>query len=664
MSDRPRPRWPTTVLPAVVGLAALCSVVPLPIWLVGTDPDGFLGAWSVWGWGGVVTAGIAAVLVILSRGAAVDALGRWWKHVVVTAPSRTFLPVVIVAFVGLSLLFTLFVFSGNPRNVDGFAQLFQARMFLAGRAWVAPPPEIGNFATLHMIVGPDRWFAQYPPGQSAVLAAGLAGGVWWLLNPLFGALLVVATYRVGRWACGESAGRLAALLTCVSPFALAVAGTEMNHLPAAALGVGAAACATSLNRDRWWPAALTAGAALGLMTAFRPLDAVAAAVPVGVIVFMTAAQRSKALLAIAIAGTVATIPTLWFNGATTGNWLEFGYSYLWGPNHSLGFHEVPWGIPLTFPRAIGLTALDLHQLNLYLVDFPFPIMLLTAAGYAVARRRLAERDVVPLVGVGALVGLLFFYWHRDVFYGPRFLYSVVPWLLVIVSRAAHLLVSPDRGRLWTGNALPIAVVTGAVVGLVMMSPSRIEAYRASTPALDLHPQRDARRAGIAHAVIVIPDGWGSRLIARMWAAGVPARRSTRLYAAIDACTLELVLDAAARTGVRDARLVAILDSLAALGQPGSPPGITDDNNLRLPAGAALPPLCVDELRTDQSGYLAFAPYLYLNTAHLDGEIIWARDLGRGNAALFERYRDRALYRYAPIEPGGAPRFTVIPRSGL
>ena len=29
----------------------------------------------------------------------------------------------------------LVVFAGNPRSVDGFAQLFHARMFLAGRLW-------------------------------------------------------------------------------------------------------------------------------------------------------------------------------------------------------------------------------------------------------------------------------------------------------------------------------------------------------------------------------------------------------------------------------------------------------------------------------------------------------------------------------------------------
>ena len=91
----------------------------------------------------------------------------------------------------------------------------------------------------------------------------------------------------------------------------------------------------------------------------------------------------------ALAGAICTVPTLWYNRETTGRWLEFGYIYLWGPGHSLGFHPVPWGIPLTPLRAVGLTGLDLHQLNRYLFDAPFPILVLVALG--LARRPPAAR---------------------------------------------------------------------------------------------------------------------------------------------------------------------------------------------------------------------------------------------------------------------------------
>ena len=61
---------------------------------------------------------------------------------------------------------------------------------------------------------------------------------------------------------------------------------------------------------------------------------------------------------------------------------------------------------------------------------------------------------------------------------------------------------------WTQNFL-VAVVTGVIA----IAPGRLRAYRNSNPTFELPPGPDARRAGIANAVAVLPDGWGTRLIA-------------------------------------------------------------------------------------------------------------------------------------------------------
>lgn len=660
-------RWPSIVVPAVAVLAAAWSLVPAGVWLAGAQLSYYGGAWQAWFWGTVVAGGVAGVVLLLTRGAAATRMLELWRRVAARPSAPWFVAAVSVLLAGAALGMCLAAFSGNPRNVDGFAQLFQARIFLAGRLWVPPPPagEIANFATLHMIVGPERWFSQYPPGQSLVLAGGLAAGAWWLLNPLFAVALVAGTYRSARWCAGESTARLASVLLVLSPFVVAVAGSEMSHLPAAALGMLAAAGATGAGRS-WRRAGLTSGALLGVLAAFRPLDAVAAAAPAALILLAAAppARRLAALLAAGAAGVLLTLPLLWYNAHTTGSWHEFGYVYLWGPNHSLGFHAVPWGVPLTPARAVGLTSLDLHQLDAYLFDAPFPALVLVAAAFIAGRRRLEARDAVPLAGAGALVALLFFYWHRDVFYGPRFLFTAVPWLLVLVARGLVLLRRAGREILpgvTAGHAAVFGFAAAMVLGLATVTPGRLAAYRRATPAFDLHPDRDARRAGIGHAVVVIPDGWGTRLIVRMWALGVPAPRSTRLYAAIDACTLEQALDRAAESGRAGAALVATLDTLAALGRPGVRTGATLDPNLRLPAEGDLAPACRDELARDSAGMLAFAPFLYLNRPLLDGDVVWARDLGPWNGALFSRYRDRALYRYDARGPGENPVFTPIAR---
>lgn len=640
-------------MPIGAALLAAWSVLPLSVPLVGTNPAILEETWALWGWGFAITAGITIVLHILTRGRAAHALEQFWTRIG-AIPRWLSLGILTLLFVALALAFTLIVFHGNARNVDGFAQLFQARIFLSGHLWLPPPRELASFATLQMILGPDRWFAQYPPGQPLVLAVGLAVGVWWLLNPLFAALLVVLTYRLASWVADDATGLVAAGVLCISPFALAVSGSEMSHLPAAVLGAGAAVAATRTHGRRAWLFAALAGGLLGVMTMFRPLDAVAAAIPVGVILLMAARRRIPAFGATALGGILCTLPTLAYNAATTGSWHTFGYTALWGPQHSLGFHPVPWGIPLTPGRAVGLTSLDLHQLNEYLLDLPFPVLVVLAAGLLLGRHRLGRRDAVPLVGVAALMGFLFFYWHRDVFYGPRFLFSALPWIVVLVARAFVLLgrVGAERPRL---AVLPMALVVGLIVGGVMLTPARLEAYRESTPMLDLHPDRAAAKAGLDHAVVLIPDGWGTRLIARMWGLGIPVRVSGRFYGAIDACTLELALDRADADSAARRALPATLDSLARLGRPGVPAGVTDDPALRLLPGVPLPAACADEVMFDRRGFLAFGPFLYLNTASLDGPIVWARDLRDRNGPLRRRYPDRAFYRYAPTSPGGAPR---------
>lgn len=660
-------RWPTIVLPAALALLAAWSLIPVGVWWAGVDFRYYAAAWQVWVWGTAIAVLLAVLALMLTRGRAAAALLELWRRYAADPSATGFVCIVAAILAGLALLMCLLAFSGNPRNVDGFAELFQARILLAGRLWAPPPPEVANFATLHVIFEP-RWFSQYPPGQSLVLAGGLALGAWWLLNPLFVVALVVATYRVGRWCADETAARLAVVLLCASPFVVAVSGSEMSHLPASALGMLAAAAATSVRPDRWMRGSVLAGIGLGAMAAFRPLDAVAAAVPVGLVLLLAASGRRRlaALAVTAMVGAISTLPTLWYNGQTTGRWLEFGYVYLYGPGHSLGFHPVPWGIPLTPLRAVGLTGIDLHQLNRYLFDAPLPILVLIALGLVAGRRHLAARDAVPLAGVLALVGLLFFYWHRDWFYGPRFLFSAVPWVVILLARS--LVVLRRSGReiypgVTSGHATAFAAGVVLLLGLVAITPDTVSAYRHATPVFDLHPDRAARRASIGHAVVVIPDGWGSRIIARMEALGVSPPRAMRLYAAIDACALEQALDATAldATGSARMRLVGTLDSLAALKAPGVRTGATEDPNLRLPTGSPLPGVCRAELARDSAGFLEFAPFLYLNRPLLDGDIVWARDLGPWNAALFARYPDRGLYRYAPREPGGRPVFVPLDR---
>ena len=657
----------------MLGIAAAWSLIPFGVWWAGASSQYYTAAWEAWLWGTLLVACVAAIALMLTRGRAAILLVDGWRRTVARQTSGRFVTLASVVLAALALLMCLVAFSGNPRNVDGFAQLFQARIFLAGRLWVPPPAELANFATLHMIVGPVRWFSQYPPGQSLVLALGLALGAWWLLNPIFVALLVVATYRTARWCADETTARLAVVLLCLSPFVVAVSGSEMSHLPAAALGMIAAAAAVSVaGRPLRGP--VIAGAVLGVLAAFRPLDAVAAAVPVALVLLLAAppGRRVPALAAAGVAGALFTLPFLWYNAHTTGSWHELGYNYLWGPSHSLGFHPVPWGIPLTPARAVGLTSLDLHQIDAYLFDAPFPVLLLVAAAFfagapprraegrrARRRRGRSRRAALLLLAPGRVLRTTIPV-HGGAVAGdpggprPR---AAAPLGQGSVPRRHQRtrgdvrLRRRDGGRSRCHHARPAVGVSPGDAGL-RSAPGPGRQAGGHSPGGDRDPGRLGVEAHRAHVGGGRPPFRGPR---------ASTQRSTR--APSSGHWTRAALDAARLGGE---------PLLGDAGFAGSSPparrsttGATLDPNLRLPDRTrTLAPACRAELARDSAGFLAFAPFLYLNRPLLDGDIVWARDLGPWNAALFARYADRPLYRYAPLERGGPPAFTPLQRPAV
>jgi hypothetical protein len=160
----------------------------------------------------------------------------------------------------------------------------------------------------------------------------------------------------------------------------------------------------------------------------------------------------------------------------------------------------------------------------------------------------------------------------------------------------------------------------------------------------------------------MPDGWGTRLIARMWASGIPMGETDRLYHALDACTLEERLTVAEHAGLRGDDLRAHLRA-----EPTNPGrvarGVTRDPFLRLPADRALSASCSAEIARDQDGVVPFAAFLSLNAPTLDASIVWAREMGpQLDARLRALYPDRPVYRYRPAREG--PHFLPVTAPAL
>lgn len=101
--------------------------------------------------------------------------------------------IVAAVLAGLLAIGTLTIYHNYPLCVDEFAQLFQAKIFAAGKIWTQYPPVLldrllpftNGFFALSRQTG--HVISDYWPGYSLLQTPFVLTGTPWLLNPLLGA---------------------------------------------------------------------------------------------------------------------------------------------------------------------------------------------------------------------------------------------------------------------------------------------------------------------------------------------------------------------------------------------------------------------------------------------------------------------------------------------
>ena len=444
-----------------------------------------------------------------------------------------------------------FVFFHMPQVADSISQVFQARIFASGRLWL-PSPQFPDFFDYTHIINVaartghpasgfavanwpgqfGRWYSQYPFLHPLLLALGVLVKAPWLINPLLGALAVVAVYFLGREVYDERTGRLGALLTSVSPFIFNMSGEFMNHSSAllfATLFMLFWFRTISENRESrverreargekreaaggWWAAAL-AGVFIGLVANIRPYTAAALAFPFALYGLVKTVKEPGKYLGrfalLVVAGAATASLGLVYNWLTNGHPLLFGYVVKWGAGHEIGFGRSAWGQSHTPLRGLIHTGHDLNMLNRFLFEWPLPALAVIAVVFLAGAA--SGRDWLLLAGFASLPVAYFFYWFHQACFGPRFLYEASACLALLTVRGGQSLGPllrrtfgqdvPDRAAAtFIGRLLPIMLLWMAAVGL----PPLLKSYR--DPALvNFQPVANARKAGLKNALVFCND---------------------------------------------------------------------------------------------------------------------------------------------------------------
>jgi hypothetical protein len=387
------------------------------------------------GTGGTVLLLSGAQRLLAGPGRLVQTAFGWLLRL---SPVRFALLTAGFTFVAANLM-SWFTFRHVPHLADSIAQLSQARIFASGRLYLDSPP-FPDFFDHDLVVNNGRWYSQFPPFHSLLLALGVLVRMPWVVNPILGALFVLALHRLGRELYDEVMARSAALLACLSPFVLAMSSEYMNH-------ASALLCVTLFMlgffqtlRTHGWAPALLAGVSLGCAAAIRPYTAIAVAAPFvvyGVYQMFRTPRLVGRFSAMALVSALIVGLMLLYNQLTNGNPFLFGYVVRYGTGHEIGFGHSGWGLAHTPLRGLVNTGHDLNKLNKCLFEWPIPSLAVVLLVFL--RGRFDRRDGLLLAGFLSLVVAYFFYWSHGIAFGARFEYEAAACLLLLGARGLESL---------------------------------------------------------------------------------------------------------------------------------------------------------------------------------------------------------------------------------
>jgi hypothetical protein len=600
---------------------------------------------------GVIFAGVG--------GQFIDRTYRAVRDTLVSIPRRWFLLALGAGVAAVAATFGNIAFSHEPTLSDEVAQLWHARILLTGQLSLPADPNPEFFAIDNMI-DRGRWYSQFPLGGPVMLAVGQLLNVPWLINPVCAGIGACALSVFAVRAYDEVTGRLAGLFVLMSPVVLLMGGSYMNHVATLMfLSVALAALAVWMSEPEpeanRWRAAAVVGGAIGAAVCIRPLDGAVAAVVIGGWMAWNARRTPVRKRDVAIGLAAAAIPiALLFvaNWQTTGSPFLTGYAVLWGTNHGLGFHLDPFGNPHTPWRALLLVIKYVVQLNWSLLEWPIPALLLPITTLLLLPR-LSRWDglLVAWIGIHTLAYAL--YWHDGEFVGPRYLFSVLPAILLMVVRAPLVIArrAPDPVRRWT---LSVVTLCGIAAWAIPLAPFGVlgqlhgvrETRQGFKVDLDaaLAPLRDQR------ALVFIDEPASSKLGRRLWGLGISRSDAARLIDTKEGCALLDGIRVEEQSGASpDGRAQRLRDIRPYTADAKIRIAVADQG-FRVSDTTSLSPACRDLLRADARHglVLAYGPALLRNRIDAEGRItgplVLVADLGDHNEVLRSRFGDRPWYR--------------------
>lgn len=601
-----------------------------------------------WGLGLVIT-GLLGWLATSLFGWDIRSLFRSAVQLYSRRPHITFCAIVVLLALWLAFL-SATIFHHRPVLIDSAVQLFEAKMMTLGH--FSLPVTLPEFYLIpNVVLDQNRWYSQYPPGYSLLLSLGVLLRAEWVIDVFLTTLAAATIAAFAYRAYGERVAVLTFVLAAFSLFFCCAGVAFMNHTPTL-LFFGLFLLTFSLWEEHASPKyAFFAGLSLAGALVCRPYSAVLFGAPFGFVFLKKnmSEKRWRDLLAMSAGIIPGVLLFLIYNVLTTGDPMLSGYTKLWGAGHGLGFHESPWGVEHTFLRGVIGQLKNVSLLNEFLFETPLPALLPLGAFLVFLPQK--QWDTRLLLSFLMLPAGYIFYWHRDVFLGPRYLYEGLAALLPLL---AHAIIEIGRldGKIhplklfrpFSAGALFVTVAFLAVMYAAFLGiPARINSYQATFADVSRDVQAELVQRKVDQGIVFVPVSWGARIIAQLRGLGLPADLVERSYQRIDHCVLSEITRSARRGELSQTALVHELGARIDLHEPIVRQPLNNDTSLRLLPGRELLPECVAEIEYDkQHRYTNFLPYFNANSPDLKNDPLFAIDLREDNSRLIAQYPERTI----------------------
>jgi hypothetical protein len=242
----------------------------------------------------------------------------------------------------------------TPKYHDEFSYIIQTRMVAEGRLWTPSPPlPWGDFFDSFQLITDPQYASIYFPGAAMLYAPNVwFGWPMWVMPLVLSGIAVGLVFRVVAELTDAALGFLAALMMLGIPVFRLQSLMVMAQIPALLL-----ALVMVLAWLRWrekyrlgW--AIVLGIAAGWCAITRPLDALCAAIPIGIAMLFDLrraprGRRFSSVVAIVLAASPFLIVQLGFNKLVGGSYFRTPFEYyarLYFPQTTYGFHPYNPGI--------------------------------------------------------------------------------------------------------------------------------------------------------------------------------------------------------------------------------------------------------------------------------------------------------------------------------